>query len=228
MRKIAMILISFVIIISFIACADKTEFTETENRTVVSTDGTEYTFVGIEDRVWCFGEREFLSHVKGEKKTFTHLIEEIKTGMYSVNKSKDVLVRYLPDNEFKSIYVKSELLKKEVLLDNCIRFEFVKDSILDEKTTISNQGITECNQFLDEIRNGQTAKEAGLYDLIERSDGTMENCYLYGYVCGVLQDDLNLVIRLNVYSFDDKAYSITIDDTEYVLPKEWMDKFITE
>jgi len=27
-------------------------------------------------------------------------------------------------------------------------------------------------------------------------------------------------------SFDDKAYSITIDDIEYVLTQEWVDKLI--
>jgi len=29
-----------------------------------------------------------------------------------------------------------------------------------------------------------------------------------------------------VMSFDDKAYSITIDDIEYVLTQEWVDKLI--
>ncbi|MBR5188338.1 MAG: hypothetical protein IKW18_07695, partial [Clostridia bacterium] len=101
-------------------------------------------------------------------------------------------------------------------------------SLLDEKTTISNRGITECEQFLNEIKNGQTATEAGLYDLVKQPDGMLKNCYVYGYVCGVVQDALNLVIPLEVTSFDDKAYSIIIDDTEYVLPQEWIDQLITE
>ena len=228
MRKISIIFISLVIIISFVACADNVNFTETENKTIVSTDGTRYTFVGNEDGIWCFGEWEFIGHVKGEKKTFVHGAHEIKTGMYSVNAGKDILVRYFPDNEFAAIYVKSELLKTDATLDNCIRFEFVKGSLLDEKTTISNRGITECEQFLNEIKNGQTAIEAGLYDLVKQPDGMLKNCYVYGYVCGVVQDALNLVIPLEVTSFDDKAYSIIIDDTEYVLPQEWIDQLITE
>ena len=229
MRKVLIVFLCLAIIFSIVACTNNVEFTETENKTIVSTDGTEYTFVGNEGRVWCFGEWEFIGCVKGEKKTFVHLTNKIKTGMYSVDDSQDVLVRYFPDNEFAAIYVKSELLKTEVTLDNCIRFEFVKGSLFnDEKTKISNKGITECEQFLTEIKSGQKAKDAGLYDLVKHPDGMLKNCYIYGYVCGVLQEDVNLVIPLEVMSFDDKAYSIRIDDIEYVLTQEWVDKLITK
>ena len=207
----------------------ESEFTELENKTIVTNDGTEYTFVGFEGRVQCFGGIEFLEPIAEEKETFNHLGLDIKTGLYSVNGCQDVLVRYLPDNEFYSIYVKSDLLKKEVSLDNCIRFMFVKGFMLnDEEILNTTKGITECKQFLDDIKSGQSAEDAGLYDLVRQPDGMFRNCYGYGYVCGVLQDDLNLVIPLFVTSFDDKAYAITIDDVEYVLPKEWLEKLTTE
>lgn len=133
MKKLSIVFMCLAIIFSLVACSDNVEFTEIENKTILATDGTEYTFVGNEGRVWCFGELEFIGHVKGEKKTFVHLTNKIKTGMYSVNDSKDVLVRYFPDNEFSAVYVKSELLKTEVSLDNCIRFEFVKGSLFNDK-----------------------------------------------------------------------------------------------
>ncbi|MBE6619391.1 MAG: hypothetical protein E7626_06415 [Ruminococcaceae bacterium] len=229
MRNISIIFICLAIIFSFVACNNNVEFTETENKTILSADGTEYTFVGNEGYVGCFGEKEFIGHIKGEKKSFIHIAMRIKTGMYSVNGSHDVLIRYLPDNEFASIYVKSELLKTEFSLDNCIRFEFVKYSHYnDEETTISEKGITECEQFLSDIKSGQTVEDAGLYDLVRQPNGMLKNCYTYGYVCGIIQEDLNLFIPLRVMSFDDKAYSITIDDTEYVLSQEWIDKLITE
>lgn len=229
MRKVSIIFICLSIFFIFTACTDNVKFTETENKTIVSTDGTEYTFVGNESRVWCFGERKFIGHVKGEKKTFVHLTSKIKTGMYSVNDSQDVLVRYFPDNEFAAMYVKSELLKTEVTLDNCIRFEFVK-GLLSDNTEISNskKGITDCEVFLNEIKNGQKAKDAGLYDLVKQPDGMLKNYYVYGYVCGILQENVNLVIPLEVMSFDDKAYSIRINDIEYVLIQEWADKLITK
>jgi len=227
MRKISIIFICLVIVFSFVACTNNVELTETENNTIVTTDGTEYTFVGYEGRVWSFGEWEFIGHVKGEKETFIHLFNIVKTGMYSVNSSQDVLARYFPDNEFAAIYVKSELLKTEVTLDNCIRFDFVKGSLFNnDETIISKTGITECEDFLNEIKSGQTAKEAGLDDLVKQPDGMLKNCYVYGYACGVIQDDVNIVIPLQVMSFDDKAYSITIDDIEYVLTQEWVDKLI--
>lgn len=229
MKKISIVFMCLAIIFSLVACSNNVEFTEIENKTIVATDGTEYTFVGNEGRVWCFGEWDFIGHVKGEKKTFVHLTNKIKTGMYSVNDSKDVLVRYFPDNEFSAVYVKSELLKTEVSLDNCIRFEFVKGSLFNDKiTTISNKGITECEQFLNEIKSGQKAKDAGLFDLVKQPDGTLNNCYVYGYVCGVVQDDINIVIPLEVMSFDDKAYSIQINDIEYVLAQEWIDKLMSK
>ena len=227
MRKISIIFICLVIVFSFVACTNNVELTETENNTIVTTDGTEYTFVGYEGRVWSFGEWEFIGHVKGEKETFIHLSNIVKTGMYSVNSSQDVLTRYFPDNEFAAIYVKSELLKTEVTLDNCIRFDFVKGLLVNnEETIISKTGITECEDFLNEIKSGQKAKDAGLYDLVKQPDGMLKNCYVYGYACGVIQDDVNIVIPLQVMSFDDKAYSITIDDIEYVLTQEWVDKLI--
>lgn len=228
MRKVSIIFICLAIIFSFAACTSNVAFTETENETIVTADGTEYTFVGNEGSVWCFGEWEFIGHVKGEKKTFVHLASKIKTGMYSVNGSQDVLVRYFPNNEFAAIYVKSELLRTEVDLHNCIRFEFVKGSLFNKDTTISKKGVTECEQFLSAIKSGQKAKDAGLYDLVKQPDGMYKNCYVYGYVCGVIQEDINIVIPLEVTSFDDKAYSIEIDDIEYVLPQGWLDRLTSE
>lgn len=229
MRKIFAIFLCLTMVFSFAACNNNVKFTETESQAIVANDGTEYTFVGNEGAVWCFGERDFIGHVAGEKKTFVHLTGTMKTGMYSVNGRQDVLVRYWPDSEFASIYVKSDLLKTKIALDHCIRFEFVKGSLSDNaEISDSKKGITECEQFLNEIISGQTAQNAGLYDLVKQPDGVLKNCYVYGYVCGVLQEDVNIVIPLEVRSFDDKAYSITIDGIEYVLSKEWIDKLIVK
>lgn len=231
MRKMFAIFICMAIVFSFVACNSNNNvaFAEIENKTIVANDGTEYTFAGHVGRVWCFGEWDFIGHVTGEKKTFVHLSNKIKTGMYSVNGGQDVLVRYLPDNEFAAIYVKSDLLKTEIALDNCIRFEFVRGLLFNNaEASIHKNGITDCEQFLNEIKSGQKAEAAGLYDLVKQPDGMLKNCYVYGYVCGVIQEDINIVIPLEVMSFDDKAYSINIDDIAYVLSKEWFDKLTTE
>lgn len=228
MKKMLIFFVCIVMAFSFTACQNNAAFTEAESGTVVAKDGTKYTFVGVEGEVWCFGEWEFIGHVAGEKKEFSHLDADnkIKTGMYSVGGDRDVLMRYFPDNEFASVYAKSDLLKTEITLDNCIKFTFLKESPLNNaEATLPNKGITECETFLNEIRNGQKAEEAGLYDLVKQPDGMLENCYIYGYVCGVVQEDINIVIPLEVKSFDDKAYSISLgDEGEFVLPKEWIDK----
>jgi len=237
MKKVLIAFLCLSMCFAFVACngnnesdkTDKVESTATKKDTIVLSDGTEYTFAGIEDSVWCPGKKEFLEHIEGEIETFVHLDSTIKTGMYSVDGSKDVLIRYYPYNEFASVYVKSELLKTEVALENCVRFKFAKASYgSDGQTNISNTGITECEQFLDEIKNGQIALAAGLYNFVRQPDGMFKNYYVYGHVYGVLQENLNLVIPLTVMSFDDKAYSITIDDVEYVLPQEWLDKLMAE
>lgn len=229
MKKASIIFLCLVIVFSFVACNNNVAFTETENKTIVAKDGTEYTFVGFEGRVWCFGERSCIGHVEGEEKSFVHLNNKIKTGMYSVNGEQNILVRYYPDNEVSAIYIKSDLLKTEITLDNCIRFGFVKDSLfIKDEATLSKKGITECEQFLNEIKNGKTAKEAGLYNLVRQPDGMLKNCYVYGYACGVIQEDINIVIPLEIMSFDDKAYSVKIDETEYVLTQEWLDNLIAE
>ena len=234
-RRISAILLCFAIAFSFIACNDNAdcndnvEFKKTQNKTIVSDDGTEYTFVGNECDVWCFGEREFIGHVAGEKNFLDNLTMTTKAGMYSVNGSKDTLVKYSPDNEFYSVYVKSDLLKTEISLDNCIRFEFVKDLLSSSNNySPSQKVITECEHFLTEIRSGKTAKDAELYELIKQPDGMFKNLYVYGYLFGVVQEDINLVIPLEIMSFDDKAYSIELDGIEYVLPEEWINELTVE
>ncbi len=253
MKKTFSFLFCLIIVFSLSACNKEVKFSETENstttaqdstentlddndvqfskaanNTIIAKDGTEYTFVGNESSVYCFGNREFIGHIQGEDKSFVHIFNEIKTGMYSVNGSRDVLVRYLPYDEFSAMYVKSGLLKTEVSLDNCIRFVFIKGiRSKDKEITNSNTDITDCKTFLADVKSGEKAEDAGLYDLVRQPDGKLKNCYVYGYVYGVLQEDINLVIPLKVTSFDDKAYSITIDNIEYVLPNEWADKLLS-
>ena len=228
MKKVFSVMICLAIVCSFVSCST-VKFEESENQTIVAKDGTEYSLVGYEGNFWCFGKWDFIGHVKGEKKLFFHMsVLGMKTGMYSVNGQQDVLVRYFPHVEFAAIYVKSDLLKTEISLENCIRFQFVKGTLFSETEPNFQKSITECEQFLTEIKSGQTAKDAGLYDSLRQPNGTLNNCYVYGYVCGIVQEDLNIVIPLQVMSFDDKVYSILIDGVEYVLPEEWLIKLIAE
>lgn len=64
MKKLSIVFMCLAIIFSLVACSNNVKFTKIENKTILATDGTEYTFVGNEGRVWCFGELEFIGHVQ--------------------------------------------------------------------------------------------------------------------------------------------------------------------
>ncbi len=240
MKKISCMIISIILIFSFVSCeksgntdfesetsASETVFTSAEDRSVISNDGTKYNFVGTEEgAVRVLGKTEFVGHIEGEKTSFSHLGGEIKTGMYSVNGDRDVLIRYVPDNEWYAVYVRDGLLNTEVSLEKCVRFVYVDGLLMSADPEILNtkKGITDTDGFLDEIRSSQSARDAGLFEAHTKADGLYDNITVCGYICGVLQDGLNVVIPLEVLSFNGEAYSICIDDEYHVLSEEWLDR----
>lgn len=40
-------------------------------------------------------------------------------------------------------------------------------------------------------------------------------------VCAFFEEEPNLVVRMQVISYNDLAYSISVDENEYVLPNAW-------
>jgi hypothetical protein len=52
----------------------------------------------------------------------------------------------------------------------------------------------------------------------------LENCYVYGVIYGFFDDEPNLALQMEILSFNDLAYSISIEGEEYVLPAEWLQK----
>lgn len=235
MKKAFALLFALVALLSFPSCDDGVRFTvgiaEGGGGVIVAEDGTEYVLVGTEGALWTLPllETEFLGHIEGEVKSFFHMGVEFKTGMYSTGGNTDVLQRIHPYSEWHSVYVRSGLLQKEVKTENCIRFVFSKSENGD--ILRPGRGTDECERFLREIMDSPTAKEAGLYDLVRQPNGIFKNCYVYGYVYGILQEDLNVVIPMQILSFDDKAYSIRlngISNEEYVLSEEWLERLMAE
>ena len=82
----------------------------------------------------------------------------------------------------------------------------------------------EIEKFITDIRSQENPREAGLYDLIEKPDGMLENCYVYGVVLGTFAEEPNLYIKMQITSYNDLAYSIDFGDYDYVLPKEWLER----
>ncbi len=224
-------MLALVFVIALNGCDSGALYRKTDSGSIITKEGIEYLLLDQEPNVYAFGELKFLGNVKGEEESFVHLITEIQTGMYSLGDSGDqkILARYVPHNEWIHFYIRSDLAKPELALENCIRFELIKDtgpvSMLPEYTYKSENGVNdkeECKRFISEVKSGQTAEEAKLSEYTLQPDGTHKNQVVYGYIYGFFDKDLNLAVRLEVTSYNGKAYSVEIAGTEYVLPAVWM------
>ena len=207
-------------------------FTENENGNIVSDTGVEYIHLANETDLYFFGTLEFQGHIDDEIKEFTHLDMEIKTGMYSIagSETDDILIRYFPNNEWFSIYRKSSLPTFDISLNGCDRFEYIDyhEYRNNENSTssfvISSQN--EITDFLTTIRSQSNPKDAGLYEMIRKPNGLLENCYVCGYVIGYFDEEPGVYIRLDVNSFNDLAYSIELNNGEkHVLPEKYVQLF---
>ncbi len=213
---------------------EKTFFTKSENGNLVSASGVKYEYLAYESSLCYLGELEFVGSVQGEEKTFQHLGSVFQTGMFAVKEAENdnILIRYEPDNEWLSIYRKVSLPEFDFSADNCIRLEYVSGSGNAEEDSVHTTckgGIsdkTEIAKFLSDVRLQQNPRDAGLYDLVKNPDGILENCYVCGVIYGFFEEEPELVIRMDVTSFNDLAYSVSVEEREYVLPETWMQKLM--
>lgn len=208
-------------------------FTQRENGNVISATGVEYSHLANEGVLYYLGELEFAGSIQGEAQTSQHLGVSYQTGMFAIKNNNDnILIRYAPNNEWFSIYRKSELTTLDFSLDNCIRFEFVPgigNTEEDSIHTTCNGGITDKSkiaEFLTDIRSQESPDDTGLYDLVKQPNGMLENCYVYGVVYGFFEDEPNLAIRMQITSYNDLAYSVSIGESEYVLPELWLKELL--
>ncbi|MBR6801119.1 MAG: hypothetical protein IKM61_05165 [Eubacteriaceae bacterium] len=210
--------------------SEKYTFTKDENGDIVSNSGVEYTFLANEGILYYLGNLEFIGSVQGEEKTYKHLGDSHQTGMFKLkNATNDnILIRYVPNNEWFAIYRKTSLPAYDFSVNNCIRLEFVSgigNAREDVTHTTCGDGLSDQSEickFLSEIRMQNDPRESGLYDLIRKPDGALENCYIYGVVYGFFKEYPDLTVRMSITSYNDLAYSISIDGEEYVLPEEWL------
>ena len=222
----------FLLVILLCGCSQDNVFTKKENGNIISDSGVEYAHLANEGVLYYLGDLEFVGSIEGEEKTSRHLGLSYQTGMFAIKDADNdnILIRHAPDNEWFSVYRKTSLPSFVFSVDNCIRLEFVSgigNTESDVTHTTCGDGIVEASEiaeFLSDVRSQKDPCEAGLYDLIMKPDGMFENCYVYGVVYGFFAEEPNLVVRLDVTSYNDLAYSISIDDKEYVLPVEWLQK----
>ena len=207
-------------------------FTKNENGNIVSNSGVEYTLLANEGLLYYLGDLDFIGSIQGEEKTSQHLGLSYQTGMFAIKDADNdnIMIRRAPDNEWFSIYRKASLPSFDFAVDNCIRFEFVSgigNRENDVTHTTCGDGIvvaSEIAEFLSDVRSQKDPREAGLYDLIKKPDGMLENCYVYGVIYGFFEEASNIVIRMDITSYNDLAYSVSIEGKDYVLPTEWLQK----
>ena len=212
------------------AIKEPKSFTVSGNGNVVSDSGDEYTRIANEGFLCYMGELEFLGSVEGEAEISQHLMDSYQTGMYAIKQDDihDVLIRYEPNNEWFRVYRRASLPACDFSLDNCIRLEYVPGNGYFEDNfvhTTCGEGMTDPDEiaaFLNDVRSQKSPLEAGLYDLVKKPDGFLENCYVCGVIYGFFAEEPNVAIRMNVTSYNDLAYSVSIENAQYVLPEAWL------
>ena len=92
-----------------------------------------------------------------------------------------------------------------------------------------DKGLTdqeEIRRFWEELRAQPNPEEAGLYDLVSKPDGMLENCYGCAVIFGFFEEEPYLAIEIHVTSYNDLAYSVYVGNKEYVLPNEWYQRLV--
>lgn len=244
MKKILCIFIVLLILLCGCSCdkpSDQSDayvsssdsvFVKNENGNLVNDSGVEYEHLANEGILYFFGDLEFVGSVQGEENTSQHEGILYQTGMFAIKDADNdnILIRHAPNNEWFAIYRKTSLQEFDFSVDNCIRLEFVSRIGYSNKDAIHitcGEGITdrsEISAFLSEIRVQKSPREAGLYDLVEKPDGMLENCYVCGVIYGFFEEEPHLAVQMTVTSYNDLAYSISIEGKEYVLPEDWLQK----
>ena len=206
-------------------------FTKNENGNLVNSKGVEYEFLAGEGFLNYLGELEFVGSVEGEEKFSQHLGYTYQTGMFAIKEAENdnLLIRKMPNNEWFSIYRKTSLPKLDYSLENCVRLEFIKETYdASVSHTTCGDGITDKSEilsFIEEVRAQKSPQEAGLYDLVSQPNGWFESCYVCGAIYAFFGEEPNLVVIMQITSYNDLAYSISLDDHSYVLPTEWFTAF---
>ena len=229
------VILIFFIILSQNICSANDLYRLLDNGNIIAPDGTEYILFAPESFIITFGEQRFLGKIAGERERLYHLGGSWETGMYSCDDTNlDILYRVKPDSEWGEYYRKASLPMIDLRIENCVRFEFIKQRIFfgnnispDRSHILCNDGIInidEINLFIYELKNQESPQEAGLYDMVRKENGMLENCYSLGYIYGYFDNETNLAINFIVWSFNDLAYSVDTNFGSYVLPVEWLEK----
>ena len=190
----------------FSGCSNKYTFTKKENGNIISVSGVEYELASHQGNLHHWGETEFVGYIEGEKRKSKLYNQRYNTGMFAFkdDDNDNILVRRPPNSEWIKIYRKTSLPEFDFIVDNCVRLEFLPHSQANEflgAHATCGDGMAdkeEIEKFITDIRSQENPREAGLYDLIEKPDGMLENCYVYGVVLGTFAEEPNSYIKMQI------------------------------
>lgn len=244
-RKIPLAVIA-VLFLCGIACSAVREmrsypFYETKDGRIISReDGTEYTFLAFESDLVLLGEYEHAGQLQGEDKYLRHMGFNTLSGIYLPENSdkSSVLERILPNCEWYQIYRDASLPALDTSLDGIVRIEWIGGSLARYYADISHSscgyGLTgeKMREFFKAVYASPTADEANLAESIRKDNGLLENCYVAAYVFGYFEDEPNIALTMEILSYNDTAYTISLpyEDyyEEYIIPDEWLTELLKE
>lgn len=206
----------------------------TEDGTIAAPDGTEYESVCVEGFLELLGRKTLVGVVKGEEGQKSYGFEN---GLYACEQDTDrvMLLRYMPESEWGVFYRKKTAPLLDYSLQNCVRLELIGYHEIefhsDENMYSAGAEHINCGKGIAGKGNVTAFFESvmavgpavGLYALAENEDGTPDNCYGYGTIYGYFEGETAAAIPFNVTSYNNKAYSIMIDNVEYALPIEYLE-----
>jgi hypothetical protein len=150
--------------------------------------------------------------------------------MYTIKGNDHLLLREEPYSEWAYVvYRKASLPSFDFTPGNCSRLLLVQSFSWVGEHVECNKGLTdqeEIRRFWEELRSQPNPDEAGLYDLVSKPDGKLENCYFCATIFGFFEEEPYLAIEIHVTSYNDLAYSVHMANEEYVLPNEWYQRLV--
>ena len=222
----------FALLFTLCACFVKDNFpTQSSRNLTLNFRGEEYTYLSHGSILHCLGELIFEGSESDDPEQFEHHWLGFTPGIYSVKGDEDcsILIRYIPDDEWYTVYRKSSLPPLDVSVDNCSRLELVERTYDDAANAVHiscGEGMTDRAQiaaFLSDVRSQQTAQEAGLYDLLPETENGIRYFGTPHVLYAFFEEEPTLVLRMEVSSYNNQAYSVSLDGKQYVLPEKWFE-----
>ena len=199
MKKLLLLLL---LLLSLSSCSQEITFSEKEDGTLVSSKEEVYYPLENSHRYSVFGLDKKISAILG-------------ADVFGVKNTDSII---FADGTY---YVKEEYKELDILFEDCDEYLFVPKKDLDK-----NGHITQKYLKNKDTLNSKEAEDFSFYIFYSRTpkeEGYVNGVYV-GEIIALFETDLPLYSSYPVYHWDNKAYSVEIDSTHYIIENEWAKK----